>query len=478
MSRALAVFVAVALAAPLFAGDRETDQLKEEVRQLRQEVEEIRQLRQEVTALRNQLRDQQEATDRLTISNQRLAAQTGQLQDVSLSLVDGFAQLKETKKALEITGRLSVTAYLMDVSTDDAATGRTFQSPTTVKPDSSDVMIDEIRLNFDATINPHVTAHAAIRYEDNLYGQHAAAAGPGFGDTDGSFFGDFVELDDAYILIHDIADAGVYTILGKQYFPFGNVTERGHFIRDSQARRIYETRDTGITLGWTGDAGPGAVDVAAFVFNGQNEDLPWRPVPPETRQSNNDLDTYGAAASYAYKEEGTAVKVGGSWINNFYNANSRTDGFGWSPLAKLIGTYEEPLPAYNLYAVGSLGDLWLSAEWVSVLSNAGVGETLFSDSKMPNVLTIEAAYTFPLSDRDYTAAVRYEILNDLEQVTGIETVLGVSLATDIYTNTRLSLEYNYYDLARANTTAGEPPNALNLGDGNAQLYEANVTVTF
>ena len=470
MNKVLALVVALALAAPLYAGDAEADQLKDQIRQLQQKV----------TALENRLQDTQQATDRLAVTTQRLEAQTGQLQDISASMVDGFAQMKEAKKALEITGKVSVTAYMLDDSQDPSSRSGSFGPTSFASPaqrqDTNDIMLEEMRLNFDVTINPNVKAHIALSLEDDLTGSHAATGG----DTDTS--GGYAHVDQAYILIHDIANQGIYAIIGKQYFPTGNQNEYGNFIRDSQARRLYETRDTGLTLGWKGDAGPGEADVAAFIFNGQNEHIPFKTVAMD-RVRENVLDTVGVAGSYTYKEEGSSVKVGGAWVNNLYQLNAPTDGYGWSPIPKFPtvtalgagGAYEEAVPAYSLYAVGSMGDLWLSVEWVAALTNLGFGEgttAAATDSKKPNALSAEVAYTFPVSDRDYTAAVRYEVLNDCEQITGIESVIGLALSTMIYANTKLTVEYDNYDLGDANVGASD------AGDGNAELYQANVTVTF
>ncbi len=484
MKRVLALVVAVVCAAPCYADDAEAARLNQRIRQLEEEV----------ATLKSLWREHQPNSERLAVGLPQPAAATGQLQDISESLVDGFAQLKETKRLLDITGKLSVTAYALTPNQDRPRTG-TFgpgaQRPVAWHPDTSDVMIEEFRLNFDAAINPHVKAHAAISFEDDLVANHAAAGDDtyyvgyyeplsgGTGDTD---MWNELYLDEAYLLIHDIADLGLYTILGKQYFPFGNQREYGHFIRDSQVRRVYETRDTGVTLGWTGELGPGRADVATFVFNGQSEHIPYQARAAD-RVRENTLDTFGVAGSYLYQGEGHSLKVGGGWLNNLYQANAPTDGFGWSPLPKFptvttlgypAATYEEALPAYNLYAVGAIGGLWLSAEWVAAVANMGIDEGMVYDysSQQPTVLTLEAAYTFPLCERDYTAAVRYEMLNDLEQLTGIETVLGASLSTLIFPHTKLSLDYYYYDLVSYGVEGGD------MGDGNAHLYQANVTVDF
>ncbi len=423
-----------------YAADSENAQLQDEIRLLKERLNQLEQ----------RLQSQEASTDRLSsavvVPNDGLNAD---ISDDRLARLNTFAVLREMNDRVNISGNVDVLGYSSD-----------FDTRTSGKEDTSDIIIDQVRLQLDIDVSEYVDATIALQYEDYQPGGGFAPFGGGSSDTDAD--GD-VEIDEAYITIGD--EEGVYLIAGRQYFDFGNVDEYGHFINDSLTRQLYETRDTGITGGWKGEG----LDFNLFAFNGQEE-------ASRSNGSDNKIDAWGASISYSVEQEDLNVEFGASYINNLLQAQN-TAAVAGLDLVGTNGVYNDSdsPDAYGVYATLSSGVFWIGAEYVSALDDLGtnVAPGFTINTVQPAAFTLEAALTCPISDHEYTLAGKFEQNHDLDDAfNNVEEIWGLGVSTELYENTKLSLNYENWNLG------GTGFGGSALTSGHAQLYLAELSVGF
>ena len=345
-----------------------------------------------------------------------------------------FARVKWVEERLRLAGRASVAAYYVDA-----------------EDNSSDVFLDQVRLELAANINERVLGVVALNFEDNLAGNMPSSVLGADTEDDES-----VQLDEAYIKILGLTGLGLEATAGKQYFPFGNVNDYGHFVNDSLARQLYETRDTGATVSVARETDAGVFRLAAFAFNG----------PHERGDAANQLDTWGAAVAFELAGPATVARLGGSYLSNLWQAANV------SPLSPAGATLAQRVGAYSLYGVLELGRASLAAEWVAprrTLDGADVsGIAGVQDDFSPQALSVEAAWQAVVADRDIVFAVKYEDNRDLEAFTAVDSIVGGAVSAQILPHTRLALNYEYWDLDSLDAA----------GKGRAHLWLTNLTVEF
>jgi len=455
MKNLLRSFALAACIVPaLFAADDEAARLRDEVRQLQEQVR----------LLSQRVEKQEQSTTAIAETTRRIEAQTLRLEDEALTSLAGLAQERAAQTRWTLSGNLDIVAYRMDQRLPSDIDGDGTHDATGDK--SSDIMVDQLRLQLDIPVNENVTGRVALQMEDWQSGSGVAANG---GDTE---FDDDVQLDEAWIKLHNDM---LYAIVGKQYFPFGNVQERGHFILDSAVRQLSETRDTGITLGATPAAG---LDFAVFAFNARTDQLE----KDGDTIYQNDIATYGASASMEVDDEAASWKVGAGYISNLFAANnSRLQGARINPLdassLSLFGPllYQREVPAANVYAVGEIGPVWLSAELTTAIQSAFGGD--LTKAYRPMSYTLEAAFTFDLAERQYVAAAKYERNRDQEFWNVAEEVYGVGISTELFANTTLSVNWEYWDIDDITYWSGGE--AFTTGvDGSANVILTELSIAF
>ena len=365
-----------------------------------------------------------------------------------------FPVIRQAYDRLSISGNVDILYYYSDFNTGGGA------------EDTSDIIADQVRLALDLEIDDYVKGFVALQFEDYQTGSLATFGGGG-GDTETD--GD-LQVDEAYIVLGDWEyGEGLYGIFGKQYFPFGNVNESGNFINDTLVRQLYETRDTGLTAGHK----YAGLDVGFFVFNGQLEDS------KTSGNFKNKLDTWGASLSYEMDEEDMKVRVGFSYINNLLQAQNTAAlaGLDIAAPGTILGftnTDDNDSQAYNLYAALGIGPFWFSGEYVSALNDLdrdinGDGTNDIGSGVKPEALSLEGAFSCQVRDQEITLAGKYETNNDQDDFgNGIDSIWGIGVASDIFENTRLTLNYEYWD--------GD--NSPTIGGGHANLYLAELSIGF
>ncbi len=442
--------------------------------------EEVKLLKQKLSELENRLQAQEEKaveTDRIVST---LPADIRKNTDFDalenkerMAFLEGFSAIKDNYDFVSISGNIDIVGFFSDIDTH----------PKANKEDTSDIIMDELRLNLDIDIAESVSGFIGLQYEDY---RNSSFAGPGGADTDQKE--DTLYVDEAYVFIG--GDRGIYSILGKQYMPFGNINEFGNFINDTLTRQLYETRDTGAVLGMKSDM----VDFSLFVFNGQNDKV--RGAAKGGGAVDNKIDTWGASLSIETDNEDRNMRFGISYINNIYQAQNTDSVAGLDAGARFPDNYsDDDNGAINLYSVLSMGPVWFSAEYVGAINdldrnpNGLTGEDIGfkndTDVK-PQAYTLELGLTCPVAEREYVVAVKYEANIDLDDFSsesvsdsrvladgGIHDIWGLSLSTNLYENTMLTLNWEYQ------TFADTVPSAWGLdGGGHANIFLAELSIDF
>lgn len=433
--------------------------------------EEIRLLKEQLNGLEHRLEgqsDQRKSLEATTVEdtrekagrldpNNRIPTDDRSKIDADLGAafdrLTSFPVIRQAYDRLTITGNVDILYYNSDFDTRSGGS-----------EDTSDFVVDQVRLGLDLEIYDYVKGFVALQFEDYQTGSLAPFGG-GVADTEGD--GD-LQVDEAYIIIGDWEyDEGLYGIFGKQYFPFGNVNESGNFINDTLTRQLYETRDTGLTVGHK----YAGLDVSFFAFNGQAEEV-------KTGGSlDNKVDTWGSSIAYAMEEEGMTVNIGFSYISNILQAQN-TAALAGLDFNGPIGLHvDNDSQAYNVYGVVGIGPVWLSAEYVSTfndLDSRDVPGTPFtanpegSDVK-PQALTVEGAFSFEMDEHEVILAAKYETNNDQEDFGNpFEEIWGVGVGSDIFENTTLTLNYENWNLENGSGNIG----------GHANVYLAELSIEF
>ena len=369
---------------------------------------EITALKQQLQMLEQRLSSQEVRTNRIAATTEIVEAKAMQMEEDSLSMIESWAQLKAVNDRVNISGNIDVVGYMFDHGIEGAA-GAGLE-------DENDIYVDQLQLNIGLDIHDYVKGHVTLLYEA---GQNVPFNGTGItngvvagGDTNtaGS-----LEVHEAYISIAN-PDGGLYLNAGLMYMPFGNYAT--NFILDTQTQQLGETLDTGIQVGYAA----GALDVSYFAFNGANEQA--------TSSNENVVDTWGLAANYSVEQEDMTLNLGAGYINNILQSVE-------SRMNNASGSFDHEVDAFNAYATLQTGPIWASYEIVQSMRN----EDTSTGSDQATAQTAEVGLTVPVGEREYLIMAKYEDNEEQADVTAIDYKWGIGVATDVYTNTRLTLNY-------------------------------------
>lgn len=361
---------------------------------------EIQVLKQQLQMLEQRLSSQEVRTDRIAASSEMVEAKAMQMEEDSLSMIESWAQLKAVNDRVHISGNVDIVGFLDD--NDEVDDGDDDYD------DSDDFYVDQVKLNIGLDIHDYVKGHVALRIEEGANKPGGDTYKPGGDAPD-----DDILLEEAYISIGN-PDGGLYLNVGRMYMPFGNYAT--NFIFDTETQQLGEIRDTGLQVGYT----TGAIDVSYFVFNGEAEQA-------DGTGNDDDINTWGLSANYTIEQEDMTLNLGAGYLNNLYQAQESNDWYGNST------EYDHEVDAYNVYATLTTGPLMASYEVVQAMRNNDLGED-------PASQHIELGITVPVGEREYLLMAKYED-NDQNSETSIDEVWGLGIATDLYTNTRLTLNY-------------------------------------
>lgn len=375
---------------------------------------EIQMLKQQLQMLEQRLSSQEVRTDRIAASTEIVEAKAMQMEEDSLSMIESWAQLKAVNDRVHISGNVDVVGYMVDHSIEAPGAG--------ALQDENDFYVDQVQLNIGLDIHDYVKGHVTLLYEEGANNPfngtaltNGVVAGAAGGDTETSD-GTLLEIHEAYINIGN-PDGGLYLNVGKMYMPFGNYAT--NFILDTQTQQLGETLDTGVQVGYAA----GALDVSYFAFNGQNE---------QAGSSNeNVVDTWGLSANYCVEQEDMTLNIGAGYINNILQSlesrGNAVPGAG----------YAHEIDAFNAYATIQSGPIWASYEIIQAMRN----DDNTAGGNQATAQTAEVGLTVPVGEREYLIMAKFEDNEEQADVTSIDYKWGLGVATDVFTNTRLTLNY-------------------------------------
>jgi hypothetical protein len=466
LKKYITLSVILAIFAPLsWASDSKNSLLHEEVLLLKQRLVELEQRLEGKEVKTNETNDVLSGVPK---PNSRIDFQELEQSEKS-RFWDSFSALKDDYEFVSISGNIDVLGYHSDQNTHPPAAAA---GGPPVREDTSDMIVDQLRLNFDIDVSENFKAFVGLQFETDL-----AAVGPGGGSTDTEVDGN-LQVDVIYVTISS-GDSGLYAVLGKQYMPFGNVTEYGNFISDTLTRQMYETRDTGAVLGLKNNN----MDFSLFTFNGQFEQL-----RESGATADNKLDTWGVSLVLGSDNEDQNYKLGISYINNIYQAQNTTAvaglGAALATNPPFLGYADSGNGGINVYSVLTRGPLWISAEWVTAVNKLERDQNGTKHSKelglnndtnlRPQAYTFELGLTYPIADREYVLAAKYEASNDLEDFgvgfQPVQDIWGIGVSSNIYENTRVTLNYENWDYVDIVSGSG--------GGGHANVFLAELSVSF
>jgi len=263
---------------------------------------EIKMLKEQLQMLEQRLSSQEVRTDRIAASTEAVEAKAMQMEEDSLSMIEGWAQLKAVNDRVHISGNVDVVGFL----DDNDEISKYDHDYETSKDDQDDFYVDQVQLNIGLDIHDYVKGHVTLLYEEgaNKPGGDATSLVDDPSD-DGS-----PEIHEAYISIAN-PDGGLYLNAGRMYMPFGNYAT--NFIFDTETQQLGETLDTGVQIGYAA----GAFDISYFVFNGDNE----QGTAGDADSNENDIDTWGVSANYAVEQEDLTLNIGAGYISNILQSN-------------------------------------------------------------------------------------------------------------------------------------------------------------
>lgn len=291
--------------------------------------------------------------------------------------------------------------------------------------DTSDVALATVEIALDAQISEWSTAHLLLLYEE--------------GEED-----DHLIVDEGTVTLGNVEKFPVYLTAGKMYLPFGFYESA--MVSDPLTLDLGEINDSALQIGFNSAGFYGSV----YAFNGDINET----------GKDDEVDSWGANAGYAYEAEGFALDVGMDWLNNIGD----TDGVGDYLEEISIADINDYVGGLALHAVFDIGRFRLIGEYVTALDEFEVTEIDFDgQGAEPEAMSFEVNYTTELFKRETVFALGYQGTEESLQI-GLpeERYLG-AVSIGIFERTTLAFEYLHdEDYEESEGGTGEDANAVTV----------------
>ncbi len=234
-------------------------------------------------------------------------------------------------------------------------------------------------------------------------------------------------LDQANITLGKTEKMPFFLTAGRVYVPFGYFAT--NMLQDPLTQLLGEINVEGVTaglelFGLTGEF---------FGYKGMQE----------TGESES-LRGVGAALTYAWEQDETALNTGIAWVNNIADAEGIADVLsegGIDTLASLVNGISIHLDAGH-------GPFAVIGEYTSALDSFASDELAPEDGAesgaKPAAWNTELAYTTELLSRETVIAAGYQGSREAVALSLPEQRLIAAVSMEVVKNTHVSLEY-YYD---------------------------------
>ncbi len=289
--------------------------------------------------------------------------------------------------------------------------------PKAGKDVESDGLSASADLGIDVNIDKNVKGFVGLTWEDN---------------DDDSYS---LEIDEAYLKLGGNDAMPLFFRAGKMYVPFGKFET--NMISDPLTLEIGETR---------GSAGELGVNFAGFYLSG----YAFNGV--EDREGEDDTtDNFGGSIGYAYESDAFSIEIGGSYINNLYEAGGLADRIAEQREEYLeISTNEylslkDYVPGAAAYLVLKAAGFSLFGEYVVMLKDPEIEKNDGTDTTTTKIdamkaWNVEAGYTFNIAGKETTLGAAYQGVKNADDFLPETRYMGV-LNVGILENTTFALQY-------------------------------------
>lgn len=246
--------------------------------------------------------------------------------------------------------------------------------------DESDIVLATVELGIDIDLHKYVSGHILLLWEED--------------ETEP------LDVDEGFITLGNTEFFPIYLQAGKFYVPFGNFET--NMISDPLTLELGETRESAALLGLEFEGFYAGV----YAFNGDIDE-----------SGDDEIESFGMNAGYAFENENFSLDIGGGWINNIGDSDVLTDD-------ALPGEIDDYVDGVNAYAIFSFQGVTLIGEYLAATEEFETIELDFDgDGAEPESWNIELGYTFDVAGHETTLAAAYQ---------GTDEALALELPEDRY----------------------------------------------
>lgn len=302
----------------------------------------------------------------------------------------------------------------------------------------SDLRLATFELGILAQVNPWVSVEASLLYEQD--------------ETD-------LEVDLAFINIHNPEVSPVFFTAGQFYVPFGDYET--NLVSDPLTLEIGEAREVAARLG--------------FLHNGFNGSLYAFKADNQVRGEDR-IASWGANLGYALETDAYELRVGAGYINDLGDSNSLQDAVFANRREAYAELVEDRDPRARRFSIDptertggwsahlglTVGDFNIIAEYLTAGGRFDADSLSYRDrGAEPAAWNLELGYSFPVFGRDSTAAISYQGSREAVNLELPKKSWLLGWSVDILDNTSLAFEYRRdWDYHRRDGGTGRKAHAL------------------
>lgn len=247
-------------------------------------------------------------------------------------------------------------------------------------------------------------------------------------------------IDEAYVTVRGVggSDSPLYVRAGKEYVPFGRVTDVYSFM-PSLTQVFTLHNEHALQLGYADNSG---ISGAVYIF----KDAASASHPEDA----NKLNKFGLNVAYANHYADYDYDLSAGYINDYRSTTVLSPGRTLITEDMKPAAMDVKASAWTVHAGVKTGPFKLSADYSAVSKDLDLD---VADTK-PVVWGVDAAYYADMAGMKGAFDVAYERVNDNGQnASPYKSRWGVGFDTEVFKNTHAKLEYaNYRTFGNENDT--------------------------
>ncbi len=260
---------------------------------------------------------------------------------------------------------------------------------------SNDIAVATVELSIAAPINDWVASQIVLLYEED--------------STE-------LDVDTATLNIRD-PNAPWFVTAGQFGVPFGRFDT--YLVSDPLTLELGETYETSLQAG---------VDIngfmaSAYIFNGDN-----------SKAGKHQIDNFGFDLGYGMEQGEMEFSGALGYINNIGDTDAMQDVLGANVSDYVAGWFAS--------ATARLGTVSVIGEYLGAADTFQANELAWKNAgAQPHTWNIEAAYAFPLANKEAQVALGYQASDEALGLELPENRWLLAFSVSIFDNTRLSFEW-------------------------------------